>query len=130
MQIALQCNKPHANADIENIDLSPAQDMPGVHAVLDLTKVFGSRTIRFAGDAVAAVAADDSNTANAALRAIRVKYKVLPFCVTMEDAQKDGAPQVGRGNQRNVESGGRRKRNESDADYEARMEAKAEERAA
>jgi xanthine dehydrogenase YagR molybdenum-binding subunit len=32
----------------------------------------------------------------------------------MEDAQKDGAPQVGRGSQRNVEPSGRRRRGDSD----------------
>ncbi len=113
----LRC--PHANADIESVDLNPASKMDGVHAVLDLTKVFGSRTIRFAGDAVAAVAAIDSNTAEAALRAIQVLYKVLPFCVTMEDAQKQDAPRVGRGNQENVEGGKRRDRSAKHAERTA-----------
>ncbi|MGE3166707.1 MAG: xanthine dehydrogenase family protein molybdopterin-binding subunit [Planctomycetota bacterium] len=96
----LRC--PHPNANVRSIDLERARGMPGVKAVLSFAEAFELTSVRFAGDGVAAVAAESEALAAAALAAITVDYEVLPFCVTKEDALKDWAPKVGRGDQENV----------------------------
>ena len=88
----LRSTRPHAR--IANIDTSKAEALPGVRAVIthkDAPKVaiWGNRQmalndrVRFAGEAVAAVAAVDAATADKAIRLIAVQYEPLPF--VMED---------------------------------------------
>ena len=96
----LRC--PHPNANIKNVDVTPALAMPGVKAALSFPEVFRRRTVRFAWDGVAAVAAETEEQALAALEKIVVEYEVLPFSVTIEDSIADNAPQVGRRDQENV----------------------------
>ncbi|MEE8141753.1 MAG: molybdopterin cofactor-binding domain-containing protein, partial [Planctomycetota bacterium] len=96
----LRC--PHANANVRSVDLTRARAMPGIKAAISFPEVFEQSSIRFAWDGVAAVAAESEAQAEAALREIRIDYEVLPFCVTKEDAWQKDAPQVGRGNQKNV----------------------------
>ena len=93
---------PHANANVESVDLSAALKMPGVKAALDLTRILRRKSARFAGEAVAAVAAETEAQAEAAARAVRVSYDVLEFAVTTTAAMEDDAPQVGRGDDTNV----------------------------
>src|SRR5690606_17865570 len=50
------------------------------------------RTVRFVGQRVAAVVADDLGTALAACRAIRVEYEPLPAVFDPEEALAEGAP--------------------------------------
>jgi len=102
----LRC--PHAHAEVVSVDVSQAEKMPGVQAVItgqtpgcDLdwsygrgvtTKLF-DRHCRHEGEAVAAVAADTPHQAHDALRAIRVEYRVLPFTVDEFGAlEPDAAP--------------------------------------
>ncbi|MCB9915916.1 MAG: molybdopterin-dependent oxidoreductase [Planctomycetes bacterium] len=83
---------PHAHARIVSIDTSRAEALPGVHAVItgkDLPILYGVipwtqdenalavDRVRFVGDEVAAVAAVDEDTANAALELIDVEYEPL-----------------------------------------------------
>jgi len=83
---------PHAHARIVSIDTSRAEALPGVHGVLvgaELPTRYGVipwtpdetalcvDIARFVGDEVAAVAAVDEDTANAALRLIDVEYEGL-----------------------------------------------------
>lgn len=96
----LRC--PHPNANVKSIDLDKARAMPGVKAVLSFPDTFRLQSIRYAGDGVAAVAAETELQAEMALEAIKVEYEVLPFCVTKEDSMKSWAPKVGRGDQENV----------------------------
>lgn len=106
---------PHAHARITSIDVSEAEKMPGVHAVLHHgnvprivhttagqgypepspydTFMFDSK-VRFVGDRVAAVAAETAKIAEAALKAIKVEYEVLPAVLHIEDAMKEGAPVI------------------------------------
>jgi xanthine dehydrogenase molybdenum-binding subunit len=49
---------------------------------------------RFKGDAVAALAAVDAETAEKAIKLITVQYEVLPFVLDPEEALKPGAPQL------------------------------------
>ena len=83
---------PHSHARIVSIDASRALALEGVHAVItgqDLPTKYGVipwtqdehalavEKVRFIGDEVAAVAAIDEDTANAALRLIDVEYALL-----------------------------------------------------
>jgi xanthine dehydrogenase YagR molybdenum-binding subunit len=84
----LRC--PHAHARISSIDTTAAEKIPGVAAVIQ-----GSLTERrFAGAPVAAVAAISPEIAADALRAIVVKYEVLPHAVTAQTAIAPNAPKV------------------------------------
>ena len=96
---------PHAHARVTAIDTSKAEALPGVMAVLthrDAPKVviWGHRQyvlndrVRFVGEAVAAVAAVDVQTAERALRLIDVRYEPLPFVLDPEEAMKPDAPQL------------------------------------
>ena len=95
----------HAHARILRIDASRAEALGGVLAVIthrDAPKVmiWGSRQyvlndrVRFAGEAVAAVAAVDADTAARALKLISVEYEPLPFVLDPEAALLPGAPRL------------------------------------
>jgi xanthine dehydrogenase YagR molybdenum-binding subunit len=98
----LRC--PHAHARIRAIDERPALALPGVHAVLSLNNapaipwydrgLLFDRTARFAGDEVAAVAAENERIAEDALRLIAVDYEPLPFVLDVAAARAPGAPSV------------------------------------
>jgi len=81
---------PHASAEIVSLDLSRAKNLPGVMAVLRLK----AGRVKYEGEQVAALAAVDEKTAEEALQAIQVEFKVLPHVVSPEKAMADGAPQV------------------------------------
>ncbi len=84
----LRC--PHAHARVTNFDASAASKIAGVKAIIQapLTE------LRYAGAAVAAVAATTPEIAGDALRAIKVTYEVLPHVVHAADAIKPNAPKV------------------------------------
>ncbi len=95
---------PHPHARIKSIDTSKAENLPGVRAVIssanapdidwyEKSKLFDT-TLRFIGDEVAAVAADNMDIAEDALRLIEAEYEVLPFVLDVETALKPGAPNV------------------------------------
>ncbi len=50
--------------------------------------------VRYYGDDVAAVIAEDEVAASQAVRAIKVEYEELPFVLDVQEAMKDGAPQL------------------------------------
>ncbi len=100
---------PHAHARILSIDASEAEALEGVHAVVTGAEMAVKYCIipwtrdeyplcvdkvRFIGDGVAAVAAVDEDTANRALRLIRVEYELLPTILEPEDALATDAPQI------------------------------------
>jgi CO/xanthine dehydrogenase Mo-binding subunit len=99
---------PYPSARIVSIDASRARMLPGVHAVLtgdDLPARYIGRSIRdqwplardrvrFAGEKVAAVAADSGDIAEEALLLIDVEYEELPAVFDAVEAMKDGAPLV------------------------------------
>lgn len=108
---------PHPHAKIRNIDTAAAEALPGVLAVVtykDAPKVpleaddeashdggqepsgvgVLDSMVRFVGDEVAAVAAVDRHTAEAALKLIKVDYEPLPFVLDPEAAMKPDAPKV------------------------------------
>ena len=99
---------PHAHARILNIDTSRAEAFPGVRAVLTAADCPDTRfgldvadavilardKVRYAGEEVAAVAADDPAAAREALRLIRVDYEPLEAVFDPEDAIREGAALV------------------------------------
>ncbi len=101
---------PLGHAAITSIDTTAALKLEGVVAVLtgadldDIEPYYGHAIkdrpivaldrVRFAGEPVAAVAAIDEATAEAALRAIEVSYEELPVLGTLDQALADGAPRL------------------------------------
>jgi len=100
---------PHSHARIRGIDTARARALAGVHAVItgaDMPIRYGVipwtpdenalavEKVRFIGDEVAAVAAVDEDTANAALELIDVDYEVLPALFEPEAALAHAANQI------------------------------------
>lgn len=113
---------PHPHARIRSIDVSRAEQLPGVVAVISYENaqvvwgagsVSGGRQyndptksatlhrrfifnnpVRCVGDSVAAVAATDRNIAEQALGLIEVEYEELAFVLEPEEALSEGAAQV------------------------------------
>jgi len=101
---------PHAHARLTRVDAARARALPGVIAVLtgaDLTwcdpyygpafrdrPILAIDVVRFEGEPVAAVAAIDEATAEAALELIDVDYAPRPAAITLEQALAPGAPLV------------------------------------
>ena len=99
---------PHAHARIKRIDTSRAKELAGVRAVLTaadmpyLKKKAPTRAhavlaidrVVFAGQPVAAVAADELAIAEEALDLIDVEYEVLAAAVDPLESMKPGAPPV------------------------------------
>lgn len=95
-----------AHARILSIRTEKAFELPGVHAVithedvpglngfgiaLPHQPVFCSDRVRYTGDAIAAVAADSDEIAEAALSLIEVDYELLPLLEDAEEAMKPEA---------------------------------------
>jgi len=101
---------PIAHGLIKRIDVSKAEALPGVIAVItgkDVTDttygvsparydehVLAKDKVRHVGDEVAAVAAIDERTAERALSLIEVEYDELPAVLDPAAAVADGAPQL------------------------------------
>src|SRR5438874_4053526 len=68
---------PHAHAKIKSLDVAPAEKLPGVKAVVLVNNAKAGKELYYAGDEVAAVAADTEEHALDALHAIKVEYDVL-----------------------------------------------------
>ncbi len=93
---------PYPHARIKSIDLSEARAYPGVFAVqLVGAEVEGGQPaadqlplLRYAGQPIAAVAAESQLIANEAARLIKVQYEQMPFVVELDEARKEGAPLV------------------------------------
>ena len=106
---------PHAHARIKKLDVSKAEKMPGVKAVLWYGNVpriahctagqgfpepspydtfMFDKKVRFVGDRVAAVAAETEEQALAALEVIKVEYELLKPVFTLDEAMAPGAPVI------------------------------------
>ena len=87
-------DSPHPHARVRAIDLSAAEKLPGVRAVLalkDPARPEAAR-VRYQGEEVAAVAAITEEIAEDAIRLIKVDYEVLPHLATVEQAMRPEAP--------------------------------------
>ncbi len=110
---------PHGHARVNSIETSAAQRSPGVLAVYTGADVEGvlnplpcawvipdsdvkvvpynaiaKDVVRYVGDAVAVVVAENRYQAEDALELINVDYSPLPTVVSPEAAMQDGAPQL------------------------------------
>ncbi len=106
---------PHAHALIENIDTSAVEKMDGIVDVLSYKNVprilhttagqgfpepspydmvLFDRRVRFVGDRVALVAAEDEKTARAAVQKINVEYALLDTLFDIEKAFDEDAPKL------------------------------------
>jgi CO/xanthine dehydrogenase Mo-binding subunit len=110
---------PHPHAPIIHIDASEAEKLAGVRAIVhafnsphnaynSAMRFYGDNSpfdmpeteqifdyvVRFVGDRVAAVAADDPFIAEEAVRRIKVEYEPLPAVFDGEVALAEGAPQA------------------------------------
>ncbi|MGD0726671.1 MAG: molybdopterin-dependent oxidoreductase Mo/Fe-S-binding subunit [Spirochaetia bacterium] len=106
---------PHAHARIAHIDVSAATAMPGVVAVITHEscpdflytqagqgfpepspydfRMF-SKIVRYVGDRVAAVVAEDARIAAEAVKRIVVRYDLLPAVLSLDAASAADAPAV------------------------------------
>ncbi|MGD2161814.1 MAG: molybdopterin-dependent oxidoreductase [Anaerolineales bacterium] len=115
MLVAKVLHSPVAHARIKHIDASKARALEGVAAVLtwkDVPRVAYSTAgqshpipgpldtfsldnkVRFVGDRVAFVAAENEAIAEKALELIEVEYEELPHILDPEEALKEGAVQI------------------------------------
>ena len=97
---------PYAHARILSYDASAALALDGVKAVVTAEDITGGMVglvvkdehalargkVRYIGEPVAAVAAEDEATARLAARLIEVEYEELPAVTTVAEAMADGAP--------------------------------------
>ncbi len=116
MLVGKVLRSPHAHARIKSIDVSKAQALPGVKAIItsadlcdlpsefipagemmvnyrDMTRnVMAREKALYEGHAVAAVAAISEAVAAQALKLIRVDYEVLPHVLDVAKAMQPDAP--------------------------------------
>ncbi|OGF58853.1 MAG: 4-hydroxybenzoyl-CoA reductase subunit alpha, partial [Candidatus Fischerbacteria bacterium RBG_13_37_8] len=101
---------PIAHGKIKQIDISKAQSLPGVKAVItghDVPHVLygvsparfdeyvlAKDKVRYVGDEVAAVAAVSEEIAEQAIKLIEVEYEELPVVLNPAEAIAEGAPQL------------------------------------
>ena len=112
---------PHPHAKILKIDTSRAEKTIGVKAIVTGKDTLGRKNgpwrrfpelcdeeilcrekVRYIGDPVAAVAAVDEETAEAALDSIDVEYEPLQDVFDPLEAMKEGAPQLHEHAERNI----------------------------
>ncbi len=108
---AMFVRSPYAHARIRAIDVSEAEKLPGVVAVLTAEQLgvpafhgfivlnkdcarppLAAGKVRFAGEAVALVVAEDPVAASDAVEAVVVDYEPLPAVIDPEAALEPGAP--------------------------------------
>ena len=122
MLYARVLRSPHPHARIRSVDVSRAEALPGVRAVIthethrvvyssgsiaggrqyndaakDITKnrrYMFDNPVRFVGQPVAAVAAVNRHVAEEALGLIEIDYEELPFVLDPEEALQPGAPPI------------------------------------
>ena len=97
---------PHAHAVIKGMDVSAAENIPGVVRVVTAKDVPGAnevgffiqdqplfcdKKVRFIGDAVAMVIADTPEGAELGMQAVKVDYEPLPAVFEPEEALREGA---------------------------------------
>jgi 4-hydroxybenzoyl-CoA reductase subunit alpha len=109
MLVGRLLRSPHRHAKILRVDVAKAAALPGVRGILtggDLPIRYGIMPVamdehalalgkvRYHGEPVAAVAAIDEETADAALRLIEVDYEELAPVSSIEDAMNPDLPKI------------------------------------
>ncbi len=113
------CHSTIAHGFVKSIETAEAEAVPGVVKVLTCfdvpdipfptaghpwstdpshqdvaDRLLLNRHVRYYGDEVAAVIAEDEVAAAQGVRALKVEYEELPFVLDVQEAMKDGAPQL------------------------------------
>ncbi|MBC5805884.1 MAG: aldehyde oxidase [Candidatus Eremiobacter antarcticus] len=103
----LRSTQPHAR--LKKVDCSKALAVPGVIAVATGSElpvrygilpsspdetVFAIDKVRYVGDPIAAIVADDELTAEEALECIDVEYEPLPAIMSIEAALREDLPKI------------------------------------
>ncbi|HVA23164.1 MAG TPA: xanthine dehydrogenase family protein molybdopterin-binding subunit [Chloroflexota bacterium] len=97
-----------SHARLVRVDATKARQIPGVHAVitaddipdrlwgraLEDMPVLARGKVRFVGEPIAAVAADDPDTAEEAAMAVEIEYEELPAIFDAREAMKPGAASI------------------------------------
>ena len=108
-----------AHGQVKSMDVSAAQAIPGVVKVVTCfdvppykfptaghpwstdpshqdvaDRLLLTKHVRFYGDDIAAVVAENEVAAQQALRAIQVEYEAFPFVLDVQEAMKPDAPQI------------------------------------
>ncbi len=99
---------PYPHARIRSVDTSAARALPGVIAAVsaaDLADVeiyyghaladhplIADGVVRYVGEAVVGIVAEDAATADEAVALVLIDYEPLPVVITVEAALADGAP--------------------------------------
>jgi CO/xanthine dehydrogenase Mo-binding subunit len=114
---AVVLRSPHAHARLVSIDAKGARELPGVHAVLTgadvpaaaiipnrvgapagteryLQSAIARDVVRYVGEPVAVVIADDPYVARDAIDRVEVVYGPLPACASVGAALAPGAPRL------------------------------------
>jgi CO/xanthine dehydrogenase Mo-binding subunit len=90
----------HPHAKILSIDVSEAQKLPGVRAIITQAdvesgrRVFAADKILYLGEPIAAVAATDSDIAEEAADLVKVEYEPLPVVQDVMESIKPTAPRL------------------------------------
>ena len=125
--IAKICHSTIAHGFVKSVDTAAAEAVPGVVKILTCfdapdiefptaghpwstdphhqdvaDRKLLNQHVRYYGDEVAVVIAGDEVAAAQAVRAIRVEYEELPFVLDVQEAMKDGAPQIQERCQNNI----------------------------
>ena len=125
--VAKICHSTIAHGYVTAIDTSEAEKIPGVIKIVtcfdvpqieyptaghpystdpshqDIAdRLMLNRHVRFYGDDIAAVIAEDEIIAGKAVRALKVTYDELPFVLDPEEAMKEGVPEIHEGAKNNV----------------------------
>jgi len=121
------CHSTIAHGMVKSVDTSEAERIPGVVKVLTCMDVpdrsfptaghpwstdphhqdvadrmLLNRHVRYYGDDVAAVIAEDEVAAEQGVRALKVEYEEYPFVLDVQEAMQDGAPQLHEAFQNNI----------------------------
>lgn len=116
-----------AHGMVKSVDTSAAEKIPGVVKVITCfdvpdrpfptaghpwstdphhqdvaDRLLLNRHVRYYGDDVAVVIAEDEVAAEQGLRALKVEYEEYPFVLDVQEAMKDGAPQLHERFQNNI----------------------------
>ena len=117
--IAKICHSTIAHGFVKSIDVTEAERIPGVIKIVTCFQVpeipfptaghpwstdphhqdiadrlLLNKHIRYYGDEIAAVVAENEVAAAQAIRALKVEYEELPFVLDVQEAMKDSAPQL------------------------------------
>lgn len=94
----------YGHARVIRLDLEPARRLEGVKAAIEMLDE--SRTLRYVGQEVAAVAAVDEATCLAALAAIELEIEELPLTLGLEQGRKSDSTEVWPGKKKNPPNAG------------------------